>query len=194
LFKKKYSAVLKDYKKLDINLIPKEYLESKKRLYRAIISSFIAVMIITSISLYFYNLKLKTDNLLLESQNLAIKIEELNKNKYTQEILESIEEKILIKENHIKIIEEDNHLISIILVKLEEKIPKDIYFQSLNANSNGNVTINGIAYDITSIAEFIHSLKEDDFFSNVFVGNISKITNNSRESYSFNLACEIKGD
>lgn len=183
----------KEYKNNDINLLPPEYFNNKKKVYRGIYSAFLTTILVLAIGLFFYNLNKETVDLQREIINLDKEIEMLSKDKMNQEVLSNLEQRINYKGELLKEIEKSNISIIVTLSIIENNLPKDISFINLNTNSDGNLTINGIATSDISIAEFIHNLKQEELFNNVFVGNITKSSFNNRDTYSFNMICQYRG-
>lgn len=183
----------KEYKNKDINLLPPEYFNNKKKVYRGIYLAFLTTILVIAIGLFFYNLNKQTVDLQREIINLDKEIEMLSKDKMNQEVLSNLEQRINYKEELLKEIEKSNISIIVTLSIIENNLPKDISFINLNTNSDGNLTINGIATSDISIAEFIHNLKQEELFNNVFVGNITKSSFNNRDTYSFNMICQYRG-
>ncbi len=181
---------LKDYSRKDINLLPKEYFNKKKLRYKALTISLTFILILSSASGYYYYLLNKIEKVNQEKIRVESRIKDLTRTRNEQDIFLALENRVDAKLKLLKSIEENNASLVIITSIVEKNLPKDITFLNMNSNSDGNITISGVSGSNASIAQFIHNLKETNFFGDVFVSNITKNNISGMNHYSFSLVCK----
>ena len=105
----------------------------------------------------------------LESSTLY---ERLNIIEQKKEKVSELDEKLLLLENADKIIENRDVLNDLLLSKITGKVPKDVFFKSLNLSPD-QIQIQGAATNNLAVAHLESNLKSDKVFKDIYISNIS---------------------
>lgn len=168
----------------ELNLLPYSFREKRKRrlFYQNVIGIIIIFLCVMFISLYYplnelSGLKKQADSLkrqvdsyqhiIIESNNLRKQIDELNS--YINKVTALTSNRIIVVDK---------------IRGLQAYIPQDIYFNSLNYNSDV-ITINGVTPNYQSISEFTANLQMSQNYMDTKITNINY--DKAEKSYTFSI-------
>lgn len=120
----------------------------------------------------------------LESSNIY---ERLNIVEQKKETVSEMEEKFLLLRDADKIIESRDIVNDLLLNKITEKIPKEVFLKSLNLSAE-QIQMQGAATSNLAVACLETNLKSDRDFRDIYISNIS--LNEGLYDFSINFALE----
>lgn len=120
----------------------------------------------------------------LESSNIY---ERLNIVEQKKETVSEMEEKYLLLKDADKIIESRDIVNDLLLNKITEKIPKEVFLKSLNLSAE-QIQMQGAATSNLAVACLETNLKSDRDFRDIYISNIS--LNEGLYDFSINFALE----
>lgn len=174
----------------DINLIPKHYINSKKRRSKKAVGLFFALILVVIITAAIgYPLWMKHD---LMEQNEDI----LEQVKESSSYIEVEKQFNLVKGLYNQRIDLGSKLriygtsLTGILDKLESEAPVGLFIVTLNTSgseSSANeisVSISGIARSQADVATYISNLRRNGYFSNIFLSSININSSQSSQDSS----------
>ena len=120
----------------------------------------------------------------LESSDLY---KQLNIVEQRKEEITKMEEQLSLIKDIDKVIESRNVINDLLLNKITNKVPKDVFFESLNLSSN-QIQIQGSATNNLAIAQFENNLKSDKYFKDIYIPSISL----NEGLYNFSISFALK--
>ena len=160
-------------KKIDINLLPSEYRPPKKSYLGIILYLTIAVLICAMIPLFMMRSGVNNDIASLH-RNITSLDQQLSDLQVNKDEADPIKAQIADSQNQLVTMEADYQAFvanrstwSQIITEINDLIPgKKILVESISASVD-HVTISGVATKRTYVYDYVVSLEESDFFSNV---------------------------
>jgi Tfp pilus assembly protein PilN len=183
----------KDYLKKEINLLPEDISQRKKRKIRIFSYAFASILIISLMAGYNYRLDKTIEDMLGEKATIEAQIEGLTVTENEQLLIFALNSKIDEKANEIKAFELITPKAIPIINVLENTMPEGVSLSSLNRTEAG-VSIIGVTDSRQSVAEYLHNLKNEDMFDSVVVNSISAdiLENGSSKTFRFSIDCKFK--
>ena len=123
----------------------------------------------------------------LESGAIYERLDAIERKK---EKVSEMEKKFALLEDADRIIESRDIVNDLLLNKITGKVPKDIFFRSLNLSS-GQIQIQGTATNNLAIAQLENNLRSDKDFKDIYIPNIS--LNEDLYDFSINFALKDAG-
>lgn len=201
------SVIKVDYSSKKINMLPQDYYKSKRK--RLIILFVILLFCMSTAYFSYYLYQVKTYTSWYDKQVYSIEsmdgfsglneqISKFSEERNSQNLIFDLKKRIDSKSKLLVDIEKSNKSILYTLSTIEDELPGGITFASLQVDSDNSININGFATNNKDIAVLIHNLKETNYFSSVFVDNISYNERINTEeitdvSYAFSISCEFGG-
>ncbi|MBI5555269.1 MAG: PilN domain-containing protein [Elusimicrobia bacterium] len=183
---------------IKINLLPREMQRkegAKKQIQVALLSIILVLclLLVWYISLYTSLIKKQKDLKTAETdlEKVSVLVAAVEQKKQQKEILErkwGIVEKLL----------QGRFKWTMIMDELQKCLPKSIWLTSLQGTKTdaGNlITINGMAFDHFSIADFVTNTEDNDYFDNVELISITEASGgdrNTRTTLNFNITMTSK--
>lgn len=201
------SAIKIDYSNKKINMLPKDYYKLKRKRRFALLVMLMFFVSASYFSYYLYQVKTYTawyDSQIysVESINgfsgLNEQISKFNEERNSQNLIFDLKKRIDSKSKLLVDIERSNKSVLYTISTIESELPNGITFASMQVDSENAININGFANNTKDVAVLIHNLKETNYFSSVFVENITyneriDIDETIDVSYSFTISCEFGG-
>ncbi|MBK5251156.1 MAG: PilN domain-containing protein [Peptostreptococcaceae bacterium] len=184
-----------DYFKKEINLLPEDYNNRKKKNIKFFSYIAICVIFIGAMVGYNYYLQKTIDNKISQKALIESKIAELTETENEQELILLLNSKIEVKSKAIMTFELISPKIIPILNTLENNLPAGLSFSSFDKTEE-QMTIDGIADSQKTVAEFLHNLKAENLFESVVVESIyGQVEENGSNSYFyFTMQCKFKNE
>lgn len=174
-----------------INLLPFRAARKKENIRRQV-SMFLLFFILCNITLFYFHISLssKVKNRMEDVDEIQA---ELNKKQKDVKAVNEIKKELSILQKKMDVMEKLD-LNRKMPVRLLESmtdliIPKRMWFKTLDEKGK-TVTINGIALDNKTVADFMTNLEESLFFSSVNLKNLVSTTINKLKLKQFNITCE----
>ncbi|TYQ13352.1 UNVERIFIED_CONTAM: fimbrial assembly protein PilN [Acetivibrio alkalicellulosi] len=187
----------------DLNLVPKSYIEKKKRKAEWVYITIVVIIMLGVFSAFTYHPYTTKNNL-----NKSIKTLETQINS-TRMYLQIEEEFNVLKKIYNDRVEEANKIFNIginyidVINSIERSMPEKLFIVSLSTETNSKgdtvVSLLGICESYDDIASFVRHLKEDNLFSDVYLTTVTSANNqrgfiadeNTKSTYSFNINLPI---
>ncbi len=115
--------------------------------------------------------------------------ERINIVEQKEEKLAELEQKLSLLESVDRVIESRDLVNDVLLERVTNKVPKDVYFKSLSL-SQGQIQIQGGANHNLAIAHLENNLKSDDTFKDIYIPSISL----SEGIYNFSINFALNDD
>lgn len=161
----------------------REFKLDKKLIYFSLSSLFFLSLIVYTV---YYSIMISKETkivntlkLTVEDPNILKKVEEIKEKEIEVNEFKMSVDKIKVLD---KIIQERDKIDEVLLNKINDNIPEDLFLTSLSIQ-NGEIYIVGISRDKWSIAEFQKGLESLDDYEEIFVSNISL----QNDYYNFSL-------
>lgn len=123
----------------------------------------------------------------LESGTIYERLDAIERKK---EEVSEMEKKFTLLEDADRIIEDRDIVNDLLLNKITDKVPKDIFFRSLSLSS-GQIQIRGSAANNLAIAQLENNLRSDKDFKDIYIPNI--LLNEGLYDFSINFALKDAG-
>ena len=161
----------------------REFKLDKKLIYFSLLSLFFLSLIVYTVYYLIIISKetkiVNTLKLTVEDPNILKKVEEIKEKEIEVNEFKMSVDKIKILD---KIIQERDKIDEVLLNKINDNIPEDLFLTSLSIQDE-EIYIVGISRDKWSIAEFQKGLESLDDYEEIFVSNISL----QNDYYNFSL-------
>lgn len=182
----------------DINLIPKWYIEKKakrrKRVKYGIIIGVVVVLLCCVITVPYTVAAQLRQTLAQQQQILAVS----GKYAVMEGYYKMANDEISIRANNVKSIENGNLDNVALLQHIEKAMPIDASFNTISADTNAPVVVslNGTVKSRDSVALMVRNLRQDSFFSNVYLQSVTLAGSANQEANQDEVAAttEKKAD
>ncbi len=162
----------------DLNLIPKSYILAKRRKVkraRTIITAAICIIIVAVCVIIPLFLK---HNLQKQLNAANLKVEETSGYKISQQRLDNIKQKYSERETIANGLAKYGLSAVTLLEKIEKGVTEKLFITNLDVGGEGGdkvqVSLVGIAATEDDIASFVLHLREDKYYSDIFISSIKK--------------------
>ncbi len=183
----------RDYYKKEINLLPADYNERKRKNIKIVSYALICFMLVGSMIGYSYYLEKIIKEKVNQRASIETQIQNLTETENEQGLILLLNARIEAKSAAIKSFELISPKIIPILNTLENNLPAGISFSSFD-KSEEQLSIEGTSDTKKTVAEFLHNLKKEDIFESVVVDTISKeeTEGNASGGFNFSMQCQFK--
>ncbi len=190
---------IKDYKGKKINLIPKDIEIKAKKKSKKFFYSILVIVLVCVVIFFEGMVVIETKELKKDTKQMETELQKLNEEIKKQNIITSLDNKILEKELLVEYIENQNEDLSFMINTIEENSNDEIYFNTLNIDTSEFITITAQSKSTEAISLFLNNLinlKDGDekLFESVFINSVVRSTDEDKnELFIFDLNIELKG-
>jgi hypothetical protein len=195
---KSYS--IKDYKSREVNLLPSDFNRGARIKTGIIVLIALAIMAVGAFGYYEFTVIQRTAELEDLTQQRIVDIAKNQKIIQKQQVIESIDQRIVIKEALLDYIFMINRPIDEIIDVFEKSLNGELYLTSITVNSTESLNIAASSLSHEAVSFTINQLKLmttedgekyfDEVFTNGIVRNVDEAGN---VTYLFQLECKFGG-
>lgn len=197
---KNEEAIIKELLEKRINLLPDRIIKRRKNRKRYFYAMVLAGLVAVAVGTYTAQLASQIESLKAETEAASYRISLLREQQDQQALIKILEEKIDYKQELLTTLKDQNESVSLILGMVDLSLPQGVYYNSISANNEAEITITGASESYEQVADFIHNLKRTNHFDHVFLENSNKAiytysnTNVTVTSYTYSITCSIGGE
>jgi len=181
----------REYLKKEINLLPEDLGQRKKKYTRNFIYFLALAIFIGSMAGGYIYLDLTMKEKVAEKTKLENSIMALTEKENDQGLILYLNSRVEAKSKAIMEFELISPKIIPVLNSLENNMPAKLSFTSLGKDETG-LMIEGEASSQEVIAELLHNLKNEDLFESVVVETISTNSLENNQGFYFTMQCQFK--
>jgi len=195
---KSYS--IKDYKSREVNLLPSDFNRGARIKSGITVVIIFAIMAVGAFGYFEYTVIQRTSELEDLTQQRIVDIAKNQRIIQKQNIIESIDQRIVIKEALLDYIYLINRPIDEIIDMFEKALNGELYLTSFSVNSSESLTVSASALSHEAISYTINQLKlmtdvdGEKYFDKVYTnGIVRNVDEAGNVTYLFQLECEFGG-
>jgi type IV pilus assembly protein PilN len=171
------------------------YVYTKTNIFK--VRYFVILLLIAMTAVYYFNFS-EITRLTSENNKLIDDIQVISENGYLTELEvlqvqnDSLKNRINFTVNFEEFISDTYVINNNLFIDLTSRIPEEMYFESWSL-TNDSITMEGIAFERTVIAEFEANLR-DAGYKDVFIDAINESTDLTPVEYSFTISMSLGGN
>jgi len=162
---------------------PKDLMYTQRRFTFLHLVSFVVFIAVLAFAGYSYLTKASLEAGVAEADtsiaNLQEQVAELEEQSLTE---------VTVAQSLMTQVEEDEIKWSEMIMDLLGVTPLDVYYASYSGNTDGQVTVSGLADSYDAVAGLIDALEGADMFDEVFIPSVAVATSGDSEMVSFGLS------